>query len=143
MIRWPQGIPAGSRCDYPGLVFDLFPTFLDLAGAPRPVGLDAVSLLPALRGQPMPASRELYFVRREGGPAYGGKSYEALIRDGWKLMQNDPYSPLELYNLAEDPYERQDLAATRPEVLDEMKAALRKHVQRGGAVPWQPHGKER
>jgi arylsulfatase A-like enzyme len=90
----------------------------------------------------MPASRELYFVRREGGPAYGGKSYEALIRDGWKLLQNDPYSPLELYNLADDPYERRDLAATRPEVLDEMKAALRKHVQRGGSVPWQPHDKE-
>ena len=138
VIRWPLGIPAGSRCDYPGLVFDLFPTFLELAGAPRPIGLDAMSLLPALRGQPMPASRELYFVRREGGPAYGGKSYEALIRDGWKLMQNDPYSPLELYHLADDPYERRDLAATRPEVLDEMKAALRKHVQRGGSVPWQP-----
>jgi arylsulfatase A-like enzyme len=145
MIRWPQGIRAGSRCDYPGLVFDLFPTFLELAGVPRPVGLDAVSLLPALRGQPVPASRELYFVRREGGPAYGGKAYEALIRDGWKLMQNDPYGPLELYDLGDDPYERRDLAAARPEVLDEMKTALRKHVQRGGSVPWQPpqNGKER
>ena len=52
-----------------------------------PIGADA---------RAMPPSRELYFVRREGGQAYGGKSYEAIIRDGWKLMQNDPYSPLEL-----------------------------------------------
>ena len=53
-------------------------------------------------------------MRREGGPAYGGKSYEAIIRDDWKLMQNDPYGPLELYNLADDPYERRDLAASPP-----------------------------
>ena len=57
----------------------------------------------------------------------------------WKLIWRTliPTS-VELYNLADDPYERRDLAATRPEVLDEMKAALRRHVQRGGSVPWQP-----
>jgi len=137
MMRWPRGIAAGSRSDYQGLVFDLFPTFLELAGAALPADLDAVSLAPALRGQPMPPSRELYFVRREGGPAYGGKSYEAIIRDGWKLMQNDPYSPLELYNLNDDPYEQRNLAATHGERVKELAAALRMHVQRGGSTAWQ------
>ena len=33
MVRWPPGIAPGSRSDYAGLVFDLFPTFLELAGA--------------------------------------------------------------------------------------------------------------
>jgi arylsulfatase A-like enzyme len=137
VMRWPPVVAAGSRSQYQGLVFDLFPTFLDLAGAPLPADLDAVSLVPALRGQPMPPSRELYFVRREGGQAYGGKSYEAIIRDGWKLMQNDPYSPLELYNLDEDPYEQRNLAAANPERIRELAGALRKHVQRGGSTPWQ------
>ena len=137
MMRWPPGIAAGSRSDYQGLVFDLFPTFLELAGAALPADLDAVSLAPALRGQLMPPSRELYFVRREGGPTYGGKSYEAIIRDGWKLMQNDPYSPLELYNLNDDPYEQRNLAATHGERVKELAAALRMHVQRGGSTPWQ------
>ena len=85
----------------------------------------------------MPPSRELYFVRREGGQAYGGKSYEAIIRDGWKLMQNDPYSPLELYNLNDDPYEQRNLAVTQGERVKELAAALRRHVQRGGSTPWQ------
>ncbi len=138
VVRWPQGIAPGSRSDYEGLVFDVFPTFLELAGAVRPADTDAVSLVPALRGQPMPESRELYFVRREGGPAYGGKSYEAIIRDGWKLLQNDPYSPLELYNLRVDPYERRNLASEDPGRVGELRAALRRHVQRGGATPWQP-----
>ena len=137
MMRWPPGIAAGSRCDDQGLIFDVFPTFLELAGVERRADLDAVSLVPALRGQPMPPSRELYFVRREGGPAYGGKSYEAIIRDGWKLMQNDPYSALELYNLNDDPYEQRDLAATHGEQVKELAAALRRHVQRGGSTPWQ------
>jgi arylsulfatase A-like enzyme len=136
-MRWPAGIAAGSRSTYQGLVFDVFPTFLELAGTSLPDGLDAVSLAPALRGQPMPPSRELYFVRREGGQAYGGKSYEAIIRDGWKLMQNDPYSPLELYNLDEDPQEQRNLAASNGERVKDMAAALRRHVQRGGATPWQ------
>jgi arylsulfatase A-like enzyme len=137
MVRWPTRIAAGTRSDYAGLVFDLFPTFLELAAAPLPDGLDAISLLPVLRGGTIETPRDLYFVRREGGVAYGGKSYEALIRGDWKLLQNDPYSPLELYNLKDDPQEQSNLAGKAPRVMQELSAALRAHIQRGGAVPWQ------
>ncbi len=136
-IRWPKGILAGSRNDYAGLVFDLFPTCLELAGVPRGEDLDAVSLVPLFRGESLPADRELYFVRREGGPAHNGKSYEALIQGDWKLLQNDPYSPLELYNLKTDPQEQQNVIATQRKVASELSAALRRHVQRGGQTPWQ------
>lgn len=154
MLRWPSRIPAGARTDYAGLNFDVFPTFLELAGGRPAADLDAVSLVPLLQrvaagggsdgaaassadadGQ---STRELYFVRREGGPEYGGRSYEALIRGDWKLLQNDPYSPLELYNLRDDPYEQQDLAKVQRKIFNELSASLRRHIQRGGAVPWQP-----
>ncbi len=138
MIRWPGRVPPGSRSDYAGLVFDLFPTFLELAGAVPSPDLDAVSLVPILEGRTIPAPRDLYFVRREGGPAYGGKSYEALIRGQWKLLQNDPYSPLELYNLATDPQEQRNLRAAEEKTVQELSTALRAHIQRGGATPWQP-----
>lgn len=137
MLRWPQVIQPGSHSDYQGLNFDLFPTFVELAGLTPAADLDAVSLVPLLRGQPLIKPRDLYFVRREGGPAYGGKSYEALIRGEWKLMQNDPYSPLELYNLKNDPQERTNLVTRQKKVVQEMSAALRAHVQRGGATSWQ------
>ncbi|HUG93661.1 MAG TPA: sulfatase-like hydrolase/transferase [Planctomycetaceae bacterium] len=137
MVRWPGRIQPGSRSDYAGLNFDLFPTFVELAGGKPAADLDAVSLVPVLNGQRMNAPRDLYFVRREGGPAYGGKSYEALIRGDWKLLQNDPFSPLELYNLRDDPQEQNNLAAENRRVFNELATALRAHVQRGGATPWQ------
>lgn len=137
MIRWPDHIQPGSRSDYAGLNFDLFPTFLELAGAKPSAELDAVSLVPLLSGKPMPQRREMYFSRREGGVAYGGKSYEAIISGDWKLLQNDPYSPLELYNLRDDPQETIDLAAQQPKLVRELSSALQAHIQRGGSTPWQ------
>jgi len=137
MMRWPAQIKAGSRSDYAGLNFDLFPTFVELAGGKPLPDLDAVSLVPVLKGGTISTPRDLYFVRREGGPQYGGKSYEAIIRGDWKLMQNSPFSPLELYNLKTDPQEQTNLATTNKKIVNELGAALRQHIQRGGAVPWQ------
>ena len=68
---------------------------------------------------------------------YGGKAYEALIRGDWKLMQNDPFSPLELYNLKSDPQETANVATKAPKVLNELSEALRRQIQRGGSTPWQ------
>jgi arylsulfatase A-like enzyme len=139
LARWPGVIAPGSRSDYPGLVFDIFPTALEAAGLPVPVGTDAVSLLPLLRGGPAPAGeRDLYFVRREGNPMYGGLAYHALIRGEWKLVQNSPYAPLELYNLRLDPRETTDVIATNREVARRLQLAMGRHIQRGGAFPWQP-----
>lgn len=137
LIRWPSQIKPGSISDYQGLNFDLFATCIELAGLPAPVMMDAVSLVPLFTGKTMPSGRDLYFVRREGGPAYGGRSYEALIRDNWKLMQNDPWSPLELYDLKEDPREQNDLATKAPKVFRELSTALRGHIQIGGSTAWQ------
>jgi arylsulfatase A-like enzyme len=137
MVRWPAQIKAGSRSDYAGLNFDLFSTFAELGGMKPSPELDAVSLVPLLTGGTIDKPRELYFVRREGGIDYGGKSYEALIRSDWKLMQNDPYGPLQLFNLKADPSERTNLADMEKKIFNELSAALRQHIQRGGLTTWQ------
>jgi arylsulfatase A-like enzyme len=137
MVRWPAGIKAGSRSDYAGLVFDLFPTFAELAGQRPSADLDARSLVPVFQGGRVAGPRDLYFVRREGGFKYGGNSYESLIRGDWKILRNDPFSPYELYHLKEDPREERNLASTNRKVFEELAAALRLHIQRGGVAPWQ------
>lgn len=140
LIRWPALIKAGSKSDYVGLNFDIFPTFIELAGGKPSLELDAVSLVPILKGESISSMRELYFTRREGGPTYGGKTYEALIWGEWKLMQNSPFGSLELYNIKSDPQEKNNLASKEPRVFNELSKMLRMHIQRGGSTPWQKLG---
>jgi arylsulfatase A-like enzyme len=118
---------------------DLFPTVCAVAGVEPPPGIDGVSFLPTLRGQSeADPARDLYFVRREGGPGYGGKTIEALRRGDWKLIHDSPFAPPELYNLKDDPRETTDRFQTRRGLANELSAALRAHIQRGGQAPWQP-----
>jgi len=139
IVRWPGHIAPGTLSDYAGQIFDIFATSLEVAGVSPPREMNAVSLLSILGGKAPPTGvRELYFVRREGGATYGGKSYEALIRGDWKLMQNSPYSPLELYNLTDDPFEQNNVISQNAAVARELQSVLRKHIQRGGAAAWQP-----
>lgn len=138
LVRWPGVVPAGSQSDARALLFDLFPTALQSASCPIPTDIDARSLMPAFQGEPVAPDRELYFVRREGGPAYSGLSYHALIRGPWKLMRNDPSSTWKLCNLDDDPQETNDLAAARKDLVRQLSARLAIHIQHGGAVPWQP-----
>ncbi|MCC9603151.1 sulfatase-like hydrolase/transferase [Stieleria sp. JC731] len=138
IIRTPNHNVAGTTSDYAGLNFDLHATFVELASGVADPGTDAVSLVPVLNGQPMPpAERELYFVRREGNNRYVGGAYHALVRGRWKLLRNDPFSPLELYDIQNDPYETEDVISKNPRIANEMKRSLRHHIQRGGMIPWQ------
>ncbi len=136
--RWPTKILPGSRSELPAVTMDLFPTLCEAAGVPPAEGIDGVSFLPTLlggaEGRP---TRELYFVRREGGAPYSGKTIEALIRGDWKLLQDSPFAPLELYNLREDPQETTNLAEREKQVFIELSAGLRRRIQLGGQVPWQ------
>lgn len=137
-IRWPARIAPAQRTDHAGQSFDVFPTFLELAGARVPTGTDAVSLAPLLRGEhPDTSMREMYFVRREGGAAFDGQAYHALVRGRWKLLRNNPYSPLELYDLDRDPKETTNLSTDEPAVFRDLKGRLQWHIQRAGSVPWQ------
>ncbi|WP_395142947.1 sulfatase, partial [Armatimonas sp.] len=102
--RWPGVIAPGTTTERTTLTMDLFATACSVAGVSPPPGIDGTSFLPSLRGEPeTPESRDHYFVRREGGVAYGGKTIEALRRGDWKLLQDSPFAPQELYNLKTDP----------------------------------------
>lgn len=136
--RWPARIAHGRRTEQVAVTMDLFPTACELAGIQIPENIDGVSLVPILNdsSKPLP-SRDLYFVRREGGNQYGGKTIEAFRRGDWKLIQNSPFAPLELYNLKTDPQEASNVADREKGVFNELSAALRKQIQRAGTVPWQ------
>jgi arylsulfatase A-like enzyme len=138
LVRWPGVIAPGTSTDRLTLTMDIFATACAVAEVAPPTDIDGVSFLPDLRGEsPQAPRRDVYFVRREGGAAYGGKTIEAFRRDGWKLLQDSPFKPLELYDLKSDPEETTDLAGKNRAVFNELSAALRGQIQRAGAVPWQ------
>ncbi|WP_146577469.1 sulfatase family protein [Neorhodopirellula pilleata] len=138
VVRYPGKVKAGSQSDYQGLNFDSFATFLQYGGVRTPDDINAVGLKEHFEGGPAPDSdRELYFVRREGGAAYVGHAYHALIRGKWKLMQNDPFSPLQLFDLENDPQETTNVIDGNRQVAMSMKKALAGHIQIGGHTAWQ------
>jgi len=135
---WPEHIAAGSQSDQAVLTMDLFPTICEIAAVKPPQPIDGRSILPTLLGKQQRAQeRDLFFHRREGGDRYGGLTINAIHRGDWKLLQNSPFAPLELYNLKSDPREQHDLAGQNRAKFRELSTALRVQIQRGGAVPWQ------
>ena len=117
---------------------DLYPTICAAAQVKFKHRIDGVSQLETFLGKQMETvDRDLFFHRREGGERYGGLTINAVRRGDWKLLQNSPFEPLELYNLKTDPLEMQNLASTNKDVFRALSQALRLQIQRGGRVPWQ------
>lgn len=137
-VAWPGRIQPGSRTAAMVLTMDLFPTLCEAAGAEIGHNLDGVSFLPILLGREQPPLRQHWFFRRrEGGLEYGGKTIEAIRRGDWKLLQNSPFGPMELYNLKQDPREERNLIDRERAVYRDLAAALRREIQRYGSIPWQ------
>ena len=116
IAAWPGRIPAGSRTAEPVCSIDLFPTWLAQAGMPVPDRLliDGEDLSPVLfEGAAL--ERDALFWHY---PHYGnqGGTPGSSIRSGdWKLIEFYEDGRLELYNLAEDVGEDNNLANAEPE----------------------------
>ncbi len=141
IAAWPGRIKADTNTDFLAMTMDLFPTVLEAAGITFNDEIDGRSVLPTLFGKDQePLRTDWFFRRREGGTRYAGKTIEAIRRGPWKLLQNSPFSAMELYNLDDDPVESRNLIDQEKKVFQELAAALRRELQRYGAVPWQAGG---
>lgn len=137
-VVWPSKITPGSTSQERIMTMDFLPTLAEITSAKAPANVDGISLASIFSDASVKLpSRDLFFHRREGGNRYGGMITNALIRGDWKLVRNTPWTPLELYNLKEDPQESKDLAQTQKGKFNELSVALRAHIQRGGRIPWQ------
>lgn len=125
IVRWPGYYQSGARVSTPVSLVDLFPTFLDIAGAelPTPLAIDGRSLVPLLDGHPHDFTGGEVLCEFEGE---GWNHPRALLRSGrFKYVYNHTADE-RLYDLQADPYEMRDLSAN-PEhhaVLLSMRAKL-------------------
>jgi arylsulfatase A-like enzyme len=138
-VTWAGHIQPGTASGRIILTMDLFPTLLDAAGITYEDPLNGESFLPTLLGHEQRIDRDepLFFTRREGGMRYGGLTIQAVRLGDWKLLQNSPFEPRELYNLEDDPYEENNVVDDYPEKVSELNALMMKHLQKAGSVPWQ------
>ncbi|RMG66533.1 MAG: DUF4976 domain-containing protein [Bacteroidetes bacterium] len=113
---WPGTIKPGTETGHMAAFYDFLPTACELAGVPAPAYVDGHSYLPVLKGEAAADSHAyLYWEFYEGGRS------QAIRQGKWKAvrtgLRDDPGAPWELYDLAEDPGETADLAASHPVVV--------------------------
>ena len=136
LVRWKGKIAPGSVSDRVTGFEDWLPTLLELIGEKTrtPGGIDGISFAPTLLGrkqEPRP------FLYRES-PGYDGQQC-ARVGD-WKVIRtnlnprprsrNTQPAPLELYNLALDPTETNNVAQQHPEVVKRLSALMQQqHVK--------------
>jgi arylsulfatase len=132
IVSW-SGRIAHRVTHEPGHIIDLMPTLLELAGASYPdqfagqsiVPVEGRSLLPVLAGGARPQA--VYGWEHEGNRA---------IRQGqWKLVSRFPDS-WELYDMAADRLETDDLSSEMPERVDELATMYDAWATRVGVRPW-------
>jgi len=139
LVRWPKWVnpkahvQPGSDIAEPISSPDLFPTLLNAAGQQPREGqiLDGISLVPILGGVTV-RDRDLYWHYPHYGNQ-GGAPGAAIRRGPWKLIEWFEDDRVELFNLADDPGEQRDLAASQPQRVEELRTSLHAWQQLVGA----------
>ena len=130
IVRWPGVTKPGSTSDVPTAHVDIFPTFLEIASAPKPRQvLDGESIVKLFRDPTAKLQRDAIFQHFPGylgsGPGLWRTTPVSLIQSGdWKLMEYLEDGHLELYNLRNDIGETKNLAKENPDKAKELLARL-------------------
>lgn len=133
--RWPGVIPSNVASDHVTSIMDLYPTFARVAGARLPDrvidGHDILSLLKKEASADSPYGVYYYHMLSQ---------LQAVRMDDWKLVlpraKDSPYlrwlgrymdtvAAPQLYNLASDPGETNDVASEHPDVVRKLMVQVR------------------
>jgi len=141
VVRWPGVIESGSVSDQTICLTDLYATFAEVVGHELGdnEGEDSVSLMPILKGQVSEPIREAVvhhslrgmFAIRKGD----WKLILGLGSGGFTKVDTKPAKQLglqgQLYNLKDDPQEKNNLWKEKPEIVAELTALLEKYKAEG------------
>ncbi len=120
IIEWPGRI-AARISGFPASTMDIFPTLIEVAGLdPESINdvHDGISIAGVFDSEPARREQPIGF-RASGGLAW--------LDNDVKLVRNyfsDPTDPFELYNVIDDPEERNNLIEEQPEIAARMRAEL-------------------
>jgi len=121
---WPGKIHPKTTSNHVSAFWDFLPTVCEIAQIDKPHNIDGISFLPELLGNKQPAHDFLYWEFHE----QGGK--QAVRLGDWKGirldMHENPKNPIELYNLANDIGEQNNIAKDHPEIVDKILHIMEK-----------------
>ncbi|MEM8894243.1 MAG: arylsulfatase [Bacteroidota bacterium] len=116
IVRYPGVVAEGTISDLPWYFADVLPTLTAIGQVEEPENIDGVSIWPTLTGQKQDlSSRHMYweFYELEG--------WRTVRFGDWKAIQHnmhaEQHTAIELYNLADDIGETNNLAAQNPELV--------------------------
>ena len=140
LVRWPSKVESGSTSDQLITLVDVFATVSDITGEKAPaMAEDSVSFLPALSGQAIQSTRKGVIHHSISGHfAYRQGKWKLLLAKasgGWtspKENQAGADAPqAQLYDMENDPGEKNNLHLSHPEVAQRLLANLTVDVQNG------------
>jgi arylsulfatase A-like enzyme len=134
-VSWPGQIPAGKTYDQPVITLDILPTAGVVAGAQADAEADGVNLLKHLTGEVTTMPHDALYWRF--GPQKAVRMGKWKLVD-WRDFETKQQSGWQLYDLAQDMGEKNDLAKAKPQMVVELSAAWEKWNQRNTAPLW--HG---
>lgn len=132
-VKWPAKIEPGTVVDTPVAHIDLLPTLAAAAGADLPTDrvIDGQNILPEATG-------EGTIKRPDDAIYWSSGTYRVVRAADWKLQIDERQDKVWLYDLASDPTEQTNLAESRPEKVENLKALLTAHYA-DAVKPLYPH----
>ena len=141
IIRWPdQGI-QGRTCEVPVISTDFFPTILEMIGLSidQRNDIDGISIAGLVKGEKQ-LDRDAIYWHFPHYSNHGMQSPGGAIRSGdFKLLEYFENGSIQLFNLKEDIGELNDLSASRPDKVSELKAKLHQWREDVGANMMSPN----
>ncbi|MEC8554184.1 MAG: arylsulfatase [Planctomycetota bacterium] len=131
LVHWPANVKSGHTSNALCAHIDLLPTILDACNidAPKDLKIDGKSVLKLLTdNEPRWGSRQIILQSHRGNTPQEFHHF-ALHEDNWKLVHPSGFgkenfqgdAKLELYDLAKDPRQQNNLASERPEVFNRLR----------------------
>ncbi len=133
IVRWPKATRPGSRCDVPVIMEDFFPTLMEIAGAKKlrtEQTIDGKSFASLLAPGAKPSKAQLerpllfHVPNVWTGDRQGYQPFTAMRKGDWKLIYDHASQGFNLYNLADDISEQNNLADENPGKLKELATVM-------------------
>jgi len=127
IIYYPKEPGNGRKIDVPISTIDYLPTVMDIAGIQNDLeNIDGKSFLPLLEGKQAKTLEDRALFWHFPHNYYETRPVSSIREGDWKLLEYLESGQVELYNLADDEGEGNNLAAAEPQKAKQLLTRLRK-----------------